>query len=211
MNKDKKKNILITIFLILFIITTLLVITKNISFFDEFIYNIVCKLRKSNTIDMALKLITKIGNVLPTIMIVIILLIILKKEYKILISATEIITISINQLLKHIIQRERPPLIERLIEEKGFSYPSGHAMMALCLYGTLIYIILREVKNKKIKIVLITLLSILILLIGLSRIYVRVHYPSDVLGGFLLTIPILIVTITIINNHFRGNSKWLKC
>lgn len=80
-------------------------------------------------------------------------------------------------------------------------------MMALCLYGTLIYIIYKEIKNKKLKVFLITVLTILIFLIGLSRIYVRVHYPSDVLGGFTLSIPILITIITVINNHFRGNNN----
>lgn len=211
MKKINKKYIISSIFLILFLIITILVITNNISFLDESIYNIVYKMRESNVIDIFLKLITRLGNVIPTIIIVLILLIVLKKEYKIIIGTTEIITICTNQLLKHIIQRPRPPIIERLIEEKGYSYPSGHSMMALCLYGTLIYIVYKEIKNKKIKILLISLLSILIFLIGLSRIYVRVHYPSDVLGGFSLTIPILIIIITILNNHFRGNNKWLKC
>ena len=78
-------------------------------------------------------------------------------------------------------------------------------MMAMCLYGVLIYLINTKLKNKKLKIILTIILSVIIILIGISRIYVRVHYPSDVLGAYLLTILILIINITLINNHIRGN------
>ena len=207
MNKIKIRHIISLISLVLFLIITFLVISGNISTLDNSIYNLVYELRNYEFIDTFLKLVTRLGNVLPTIIIVLILLIILKKEYKIILLGTESITIIINQVLKHLFRRPRPPVVERLIKESGFSYPSGHSMMALCLYGTLIYIIYKEIKNKKLKVILITLLSIFILLIGLSRIYVRVHYPSDVLGGFTLTIPILITIISLIYNHFRGDNN----
>ena len=79
--------------------------------------------------------------------------------------------------------------------------------MALCLYGVLIYFVMTKVKDKKKKIFLVSILSLIILLIGLSRIYVRVHYPSDVAAGFLITISILVINITLINNYFRGNKN----
>ena len=116
-----------------------------------------------------------------------------------------IITLLINQGLKYIIQRPRPPIEERLITQDGYSYPSGHSMMAMCLYGVLIYLVNTKLKNKKLKIFLTIFLSIVILFIGISRIYVRVHYPSDVLWAYLLTLLILIINITVINNHIRGN------
>ena len=125
--------------------------------------------------------------------------------YRYILGSSMIITLLINQGLKYIIQRPRPPLEERLISQSGYSYPSGHSMMAMCLYGVLIYLINTKLKNKKLKIILTIILSIIILLIGVSRIYVRVHYPSDVLGAYLLTILILIINITLINNHIRGN------
>lgn len=204
MTSKNRKYLVGAVSLIIFILITILVITSNITSFDDYIYSLVYKLRDSQMIDIFLKSITRLGDTIPTIIIVLILLLILKKEDKILLLSAEVITISINQIIKHIIRRPRPPLIERLIEQGGYSYPSGHSMMALCLYGTLIYIVHKRVKDKKLKLLLTTLLSIIILLIGLSRIYVRVHYPSDVLGGYTLTLPILIFTITILNNHFKG-------
>lgn len=207
MKNINKKYILGITSIILFIIVTIFVLTNTINVFDNIIYNLVLNLRDNSFIDVFLKTITRLGDTAPTIIIVLLLVLFIKKEYKYLLVISEIVTLTINQVLKHLIQRARPPLIERLIEQNGYSYPSGHSMMALCLYGILIYIIYKEIKNKKIKILLITLFTILIFLIGLSRIYVRVHYPSDVLGGFCLSLSILILCITIVSNHFRGNKN----
>lgn len=207
MKNINKKYIVCIISFILFIIVTILVLTNTISLFDDKIYNLVLNLRDNNFIDIFLKTITRLGNTLPTMIIVILLVKFLKKEYKYLLIISEGTTLITNQILKHIIQRARPPLAERLIVQNGYSYPSGHSMMALCLYGVLIYIIYKEIKNKKLKILLILLFTSLILLIGLSRIYVRVHYPSDVVGGFSLSLSIIILCITIVSNHFRGNKN----
>lgn len=79
--------------------------------------------------------------------------------------------------------RERPlePLIDPL---KTFSFPSGHTALGLVFYGTLTYMVWRSTLKKGIKIILTVLFIILVLGIGLSRIYLRAHFPSDVLGGF---------------------------
>ena len=111
---------------------------------------------------------------------------------------------TLNTIIKNIIQRPRPDHL-RLIKQGGYSFPSGHSMIAVCVYGTLIYLVHKKVKNKKIKILLEVLLTLLILLIGISRIYVGVHYPSDVLTGYLISIIILIVNISALEKQFRGN------
>ena len=115
-------------------------------------------------------------------------------------------TVLTNQLLKHTIRRIRPDHI-RLIEEGGFSFPSGHSMISIGLYGTLIYLVYKYIKNKLIKTIIIVLLSIIILGIGISRIYLGVHYPSDVLAGYFISTAIIVLTISIINDHFRGNKN----
>lgn len=80
----------------------------------------------------------------------------------------------------------------------GYSFPSGHSMVSMAFYGFLIYLIYNNIKNKYIKWILICSLSILIILIGISRIYLGVHYTSDVLAGFLLSISYLVIYTRIV-------------
>ena len=78
-------------------------------------------------------------------------------------------------------------------------------MVSMAFYGYLIYLIYKYVKNKYVKWISIVLLSILICAIGVSRIYLGVHYTSDVLGGFLVSISYLILFISTVNKFFIEN------
>ena len=104
----------------------------------------------------------------------------------------------INKILKAIFVRPRPNVL-RLIKQGGYSFPSGHAMASMTFYGFLIYLIIKSNINKNIKILLTSLLTILILLIGISRIYLGVHYASDILAGYLVSIIYLILFTSVIN------------
>ncbi|MBD7984018.1 phosphatase PAP2 family protein [Sporosarcina sp. Sa2YVA2] len=88
----------------------------------------------------------------------------------------------LNQILKFIFKRERPDL-HRLIDITGFSFPSGHTMMAFSLYAVISYILWRHIRTYTSKILLILFAALMFGMIGLSRIYLGVHYPSDVIGG----------------------------
>lgn len=96
--------------------------------------------------------------------------------------------------LKHLFGRLRPD-IPLLKEAQGLSFPSGHAFMSVTFYGLLVYIIWQTVKNKWVRFTLCVLLILLILVIGFSRIYLRVHYPSDVLAGFATGFLWLVISI----------------
>lgn len=96
-------------------------------------------------------------------------------------------------LIKFIVKRPRP--LNGLILENGFSFPSGHSLSAIFFYGFLIYFVSKYIKNTKLKRILQVLIIVIILLIGFSRIYLGVHFVSDVIAGFVLGLIILIVFI----------------
>jgi membrane-associated phospholipid phosphatase len=85
--------------------------------------------------------------------------------------------------LKFLFHRPRP-LIPLLNAASGLSFPSGHAFMSFTFFSMLIYMAYREIKDQWLKWIIIIFLGIVVLLIGLSRIYLRVHYASDVLAGY---------------------------
>jgi len=89
-----------------------------------------------------------------------------------------------NLALKEVINRARPTA-EHLVSVQTLSYPSGHAMSATAFYGFLIYLCYFLKINKWLKAILIFLCSFLIVSIGISRIYLGVHFPSDIAGGII--------------------------
>jgi len=169
------------------------VLDKEIGKLDIAGYNFVSEYLISDNITPLTKGITQLGGVIGLITIAIVLSISIKnKKINILIWANLGMSALLNQILKRIVQRPRPTEF-RIIDESGYSFPSGHSMVSAAFYGFLIYLIYKNVKNKYLKWALITVLSLLIILIGTSRIYLGVHYTSDVLAGFLIAISYLII------------------
>lgn len=119
-------------------------------------------------------------------------------KYGVPTAITAVCSTVIYKLVKMAFARPRPDLAVRIIEQGGFSFPSGHSMNSLVVYGLLIYLVRRYCKDKKKANVLTAFLSLLITFIGLSRIYVGVHYPTDVLGGWSLGLVVLMIAIIII-------------
>ena len=164
------------------------VFNKEIMNGDIVGYKLVSTFLISDFATPIAKFITNFGGAIILIVLAFMLFIFIKNK-KIgvsIISNLAIITV-LNQLLKRIVQRPRPTEF-RIVEESGYSFPSGHSMVSMALYGYLIYLIYKYVKNKYLKWISIILLSILICSIGISRIYLGVHYTSDVLGGFFISI-----------------------
>ncbi|WP_257391431.1 phosphatase PAP2 family protein [Cytobacillus gottheilii] len=118
-----------------------------------------------------------------TIIAVVILLYKKKMDLAILMAAANLFGGLFNLLLKWIFKRERPD-IQPLITEAGFSFPSGHSMGSFIFYGTIAYLIVLLAERKLFVIIGCFMMGLMILGIGLSRIYLGVHYPSDVLAGF---------------------------
>ena len=178
------------------------VFNKEIMNGDIIGYKIISTLLISDFATPIAKFITNFGGAIFLITLTVILFILIKnKKIGLSIFSNLVIITVLNQLLKRILQRPRPTEF-RIIEETGYSFPSGHSMVSMAFYGYLIYLIYKYVKNKYVKWISIVLLSILICSIGVSRIYLGVHYTSDVLGGFLVSISYLILFISIVNKFF---------
>ncbi len=93
----------------------------------------------------------------------------------------------LNVLFKNLFQRPRPVGLN-LVAETGFSFPSGHAMLSMAVLGMLVVIAHDRMRPGRRRLLVIAGLSALILLVGLSRLYLGVHYPSDVLAGYLASL-----------------------
>jgi membrane-associated phospholipid phosphatase len=117
-----------------------------------------------------------------------------------------VITISISSLvlmllLKQLFQRKRP-LSPLLKAARGLSFPSGHAIMAVTFYGLLIYILQHVITIEWLKWLITVAIIVLIIMIGFSRVYLRVHYASDVSAGFIIGLLWLIISLAVL--------KWLE-
>lgn len=116
-------------------------------------------------------------------------------------------SISLNLILKYIFNRERP-LVPHLVQSYGLSFPSGHAMISASFYGLIIYLVWHHVKHPVWRWILIIFFMLFIILIGFSRVFLHVHYASDVLAGFaagLLWVIIAIYLLKKIERYSRRN------
>lgn len=99
-------------------------------------------------------------------------------------------------VLKAIFQRARPDAYFDYALPSSYSFPSGHSLSSVCFYGILAWLVTARMKNRAAKIAVWTLAVLLIFLIGLSRVYLGVHYPSDVLAGYAAGI-VWVVTVAL--------------
>lgn len=197
MNRLTKKiliTILFTLCIFLFIYLTKLLLLDEVKVFDDFVFKYVSKIR-SNPLTIIFKFFSFLCNVWFIFILTIIIMLVSKnRKITFYIVLNLLLCFVLNQSLKFIFARTRPEDIN-LIIESGYSFPSGHSMVSLAYYGFFIYLILKTNMKSNIKILYTVLLSLLVFLIGLSRIYLGVHYASDVLAGYALSLAYLILFI----------------
>lgn len=199
--KKYLKWIICILSLLIFIILSILVLNKKDIYLDSIVYKSISKYI-SNDLTSVIKYLTYFGSALVVISITLFTLIFVKNKKYSFYMALNLIIITILQLiLKNIFTRSRP-LDINLITETGYSFPSGHSLTAFVFYGFIIYLIyVSKIKNKKIYI---TLFSLLIIVTGLSRIYLGVHFFTDVIGGFSFALSYLIIYISLVKRRING-------
>lgn len=183
-----KKKYLFIIPLCLFIIDYLLIQFQIVQPIDWVVYHLVQNL-KCDFMTSFFKLCSNLGSTWFYVILVL-LLVIFKNKKDIWVGIHLLIIQGINRFIKAFVKRARPPQIYHLVKETNYSFPSGHSMSAMAGYGLLIIEVQKS--SLKYKTIIKVFLAIMIFLIGLSRIYLGVHYFSDVIGGFLLSLSYLL-------------------
>ena len=191
-----------TVFIIIFGIIAYFVINHQTGDFDSFVYNVITFF-KTDYLTGFYKFITFFASEVMILLVSLVLIIVFKnKKYGAFALLNAISILILNILLKLIFMRDRPYDL-MIITESGYSFPSGHAMASLGFYGFIIYLLWHFNITKRMKILFSIMLSILILLIGMSRIYLGVHYASDVLAGYMVSGAYLILYITFIRKYLK--------
>ncbi|WLS99900.1 phosphatase PAP2 family protein [Lactobacillus helsingborgensis] len=194
-----------TIFLILYAAWAILVASENqfIHEFDRTVINIICN---NNPILIKFATVfTNLGNtnviMVETILLVIVLAVFKKFAYAFFTAGTMIAANGYNWIIKHAIARHRP-FTHHLVAAHGYSFPSGHSVGSATLFGILIVLTILLIKNKAAKTVLCIVWACFPILIGYTRIFSHVHYPSDVVGGFLEGIAFLLIGYSFLYHYY---------
>ncbi|MDK8192675.1 phosphatase PAP2 family protein [Paenibacillus sp. UMB7766-LJ446] len=193
--QNLKKNISIPLLsaalcLAVFSIIALSISDNQIHRFDDSLITWIQGM-ESQGMTRWMELFTWIGSGIPvviiTILSMVVLYVFLKHRRELLFLGCVIAGSAIlNTLLKLMFHRARPT-IHRIIEVSGYSFPSGHSMAAFSLYGGLAFLIWKHIPTAVGRVLMIIVSAMFILMIGMSRIYLGVHYPSDVVGGYFMS------------------------
>ena len=155
--------------------------------FDPFLQSVILEFR-APMMTRAMTLLTYTANwqFITGVCLILLILPWTRRFPGLILSASPLFSTLLYKLIKEILQRPRPEEALHLIRQGGFSFPSGHAMTGLVFYGLVLYFFLSSIKNSSTRGVLLAVGVIYIFSIGFSRIYLGVHYPSDVLAGWCL-------------------------
>ena len=189
--KNNKELTLIPILLLIITIITIKVVQNQKIFIDELGYNLIVQ-NRNTFLTTIMKILTNLGDLHGIIIITILLLIFLKNKIDATMPAINVGILAItNKIIKTIIKRPRPTY--KLIKIGGYSFPSGHSMASIALYGSLMILTYKYIKDKTKRNIIISILTLIIITVGISRIYLGVHYTSDVIVGYSVSTIYLII------------------
>ena len=198
LNRVLKKNMILIVLLCAFTILCLIIkynFYEDIVNIDNLVKDFVSNRLSNNTLTKSMKLLTNIASVGGVLTIFAFSIMIFRDKITRITLLSNICLVGLLSLvLKTLFSRERP--LESIIKmPTSYSFPSGHTFFAVGFYGLIVYFIYKSKINKYIKMPLILVFSLLIFLIGFSRIYLGVHHFTDVIGGMIFGILILSISI----------------
>lgn len=204
----KKRNNIIRILMIvagiIFLVLSILLVTNNLGWIDTPVYNFISKYINPD-MTFIMKGITSSCGAPFLMLLTLLLMVILYRgkglsPYILMLIFTLVTSDLLVTIIKEIFCRTRPDIL-RLVTEKSFGFPSAHSLVSICFYGFIIYIVDKTVKSKY-KYIIEYSIGLLIFLIGVSRIYLGIHYTSDVIAGFSLGFIWLMVCIYMTQRFF---------
>jgi membrane-associated phospholipid phosphatase len=208
-------TVVVTLFvcaLVVFVFVTRRVFVLKRTNFDERVFAFLQDhvTQKNNELIKAFTFLGSHEFLIPANLFLIAWFLFIKKHkwYSIKIPAIALSSLGLMFILKQLFNRPRPG-IPLLYEAKGLSFPSGHALMSVTFYGLLVYIVFKTIENKGWKWTLISLLILLILIIGFTRVYLRVHYTTDVIAGYCIGFLWLVFAVWLLNRMERYSKKEL--
>lgn len=207
----KTRIVIVILCLAGFGLTAWFVAASDVLAFDTVIRERFYSMR-SSALTPVVKALTYTGNWQSITGLCLLLLLLPKtgKRYGIPVSASAIFVTALNKGVKHIFRRPRPDAGLRLIDEGGYSFTSGHSVTSMVVYGLLIFLVRKYAGDKRTANVLTAILAVPWAGVGLSRVYLGVHYPTDVLGGWLLGAAILTVILALEDRYGKGESPSLQ-
>lgn len=205
-----KKRLPLIFLIVSSLILVLLVVfidNVNVSFFDSWFYNEIVE-KMSPNLTLFMRFTTESGSSMAVVILC--LSFFLFKEARIRwafpVSISVLTAAVSNFLLKLAFARERPNIL-RLIDEDYYSFPSGHAMINTSFYMMILLLTWRYIKNKRARWGISILCVMMPLIIGVSRIYLGVHYATDVAAGWLLGLIISIIMYKIFEKWNKLDTK----
>lgn len=202
MNNDRKPNgkplfLFCALFLVLFAILAGFVLSETLAELESVAYSWAAGLM-TPAMTAFMRLVTRIIDPVFVIVFCVALLVLprTRRTVALPVCAAAAVAFLVNLVLKHIFARERPDIL-RMVTETSPSFPSAHAMVSAAMYTVLILAAFHYLRSKPLKVVVTILLVCLTALIGFSRMYLGVHHAGDIIGGWLLGIPVAAVVFHI--------------
>ena len=163
---------------------------------------------RNDFLNFVVATITHCGDTVTIVALCAILVILpTRKKYGFPLTIAALSGLAIYKPMKHIFLRARPDVMYHIVEQGGYSFPSGHTTSSIIVYGLLLYLVRKHCKNEKLKNILSVICLVLVFCVGPSRLYVGVHWTTDVLCGIFIAIGVVTLVIAILERIYKKNES----